>query len=291
MNFAEKLRTLRKQFRFSQEQLAEKLGVSRQAITKWETEGGLPDIENLMAIASLFSVSMDDLLSDEKLNYAEAGFAYESVTEYDISRPYRFDISAPSALEISITTAENEKLKVCLASHVLQSLEKDYKVQLDEHRNRMDVDICRSENTQSIMGKEALYINICLPSSLCEKVELQAATQILRLCNTAFPFEFDGKTGKVFLEGAGGHVALNCYTDMEINADQLPAFLEINQINATSALRVPQDARYYTKIKGKTNRINFSKDGKSSEYLGDSDADKCIELAGMNAELLIDHSM
>ena len=87
MNFAEKLKTLRKQLKFSQEQLAEKINVSRQAITKWETRGGLLDIENLMAIATPFSVSMDELLSDEKLTRALLDYAYENVMEYDISRP------------------------------------------------------------------------------------------------------------------------------------------------------------------------------------------------------------
>lgn len=45
MTFAEKLKSIRKKAGLSQEQLAEKLGVSRQAVTKWETETGIPDIE------------------------------------------------------------------------------------------------------------------------------------------------------------------------------------------------------------------------------------------------------
>ena len=53
MTIAETIKTLRKTAGMSQEQLAEKLHVSRQAVTKWETEGGTPDIENLRAIAAL----------------------------------------------------------------------------------------------------------------------------------------------------------------------------------------------------------------------------------------------
>ena len=52
MTFAEKLKSLRKQASMSQEQLAEKLGVSRQAVTKWETDTGIPDIENIKSISS-----------------------------------------------------------------------------------------------------------------------------------------------------------------------------------------------------------------------------------------------
>lgn len=66
MDFSEKLRSMRKEYKMSQEQLAEKLNVSRQAITKWETGGGLPDIENVLAIAELFQISLDELLSAKK---------------------------------------------------------------------------------------------------------------------------------------------------------------------------------------------------------------------------------
>lgn len=65
MTFAEKLKSLRKQASMSQEQLAEKLGVSRQAVTKWETDTGIPDIENIKSISSLFDISIDELLSNE----------------------------------------------------------------------------------------------------------------------------------------------------------------------------------------------------------------------------------
>ncbi len=60
MTFAEKLKSIRKQAGMSQEQLAEKLGVSRQAVTKWETDAGIPDIENIMAISALFDISIDE---------------------------------------------------------------------------------------------------------------------------------------------------------------------------------------------------------------------------------------
>lgn len=66
MTFAEKLKSIRKQAGMSQEQLTEKLGVSRQAVTKWETDSGIPDIENMMAISVLFDISIDELLSNEK---------------------------------------------------------------------------------------------------------------------------------------------------------------------------------------------------------------------------------
>ncbi|MGX7195905.1 helix-turn-helix domain-containing protein [Enterococcus olivae] len=60
----EKIKDTRKEAGLTQEELANKLMVSRQAVTKWETETGLPDIENLKLIAQLLSVSVDYLLND-----------------------------------------------------------------------------------------------------------------------------------------------------------------------------------------------------------------------------------
>ncbi len=64
MKFNENLKYLRKQARLTQEQLAEKLSVSRQAITKWESGESLPDVENLKELSYIFSVSIDSLLGD-----------------------------------------------------------------------------------------------------------------------------------------------------------------------------------------------------------------------------------
>lgn len=58
----EKLKSARKRAGLTQEQLAEKLLVSRQAITKWESDKGMPDIENLKQLSKLLGVSIDYLL-------------------------------------------------------------------------------------------------------------------------------------------------------------------------------------------------------------------------------------
>lgn len=64
MKFSEKLKELRIKNEYSQEQLAELLNVSRQAITKWESGKGMPDIDNIKAIADLFDVTIDCLLDE-----------------------------------------------------------------------------------------------------------------------------------------------------------------------------------------------------------------------------------
>lgn len=70
MTFGEKLKEARKGAGYSQEELANKLGVSRSAITKWETDKGMPDISNIKAISQLLNISIDYLLDDgSKLDF------------------------------------------------------------------------------------------------------------------------------------------------------------------------------------------------------------------------------
>lgn len=67
MEFGEKLQQLRKSRGLTQEDLAEGLYVSRTAVSKWESGRGYPSIDSLKGIAAYFSVTVDDLLSGEKL--------------------------------------------------------------------------------------------------------------------------------------------------------------------------------------------------------------------------------
>ncbi|MBQ5322503.1 MAG: helix-turn-helix transcriptional regulator, partial [Oscillospiraceae bacterium] len=72
MEFIEKLRNLRKQKGITQEELAEKLFVSRTAVSKWESGKGYPSIDSLKMISKFYSVTVDELLSgDEMLALAE----------------------------------------------------------------------------------------------------------------------------------------------------------------------------------------------------------------------------
>lgn len=63
MNFGMQIRNIRTERGLTQEQFAEKLNVTRQAISNWENNRNLPDIEMLLAIADTFHISLDDLIS------------------------------------------------------------------------------------------------------------------------------------------------------------------------------------------------------------------------------------
>jgi len=62
MNMADRIQYLRKQKYFSQEELADKMGVSRQAVSKWESEQSTPDLEKIITMSELFEVTTDYIL-------------------------------------------------------------------------------------------------------------------------------------------------------------------------------------------------------------------------------------
>ena len=97
MAFAENLKYIRKERNITQEQLAEILEVSRQAISKWESGGGYPETEKLIAISQKLNVSIDYLLN-EKTNQEES----------------KAVIYAPSG-KISISTFDKKAIVECQA--------------------------------------------------------------------------------------------------------------------------------------------------------------------------------
>lgn len=154
MTFAENVKMLRKQAGMSQEQLAEKLGVSRQAVTKWETGAGIPDIENIMAISALFDISIDDLLSNERdsKKVVETEYLYESITEYDIDESKHYDMKLEGAKWLILAGYEGEKIRVRLGSNTFSTLQNDFKVKIDDIRKRIDIDVKRKNG-----ATEAIY--------------------------------------------------------------------------------------------------------------------------------------
>ena len=68
MKFSEKLLSLRKQKGLSQEDLADKLNVTRQTVSKWELDQTVPDMNKLVEISKLFEISLDELTGGMNMN-------------------------------------------------------------------------------------------------------------------------------------------------------------------------------------------------------------------------------
>ena len=84
MTLGERIAYYRKKAGYSQEGLAERLGVSRQAISKWETGEATPDAERIIALAAALGISTDTLLLGYKnhpLHVAASDFVHEVMTE------------------------------------------------------------------------------------------------------------------------------------------------------------------------------------------------------------------
>ncbi len=94
MDFNNRLYELRKQKGLSQEELANRVNVSRQTISKWEVGDSTPDMEKLIALSDLFGISLDELVSGKSPQAAEN----------PVKRP-----EVAQVLEEKVLTAENKK--------------------------------------------------------------------------------------------------------------------------------------------------------------------------------------
>lgn len=288
MTFAEKLKSIRKQAGMSQEQLAEKLGVSRQAVTKWETDAGIPDIENIMAISALFDISIDELLSNERGTKKPTDYLYESITEYDIDEPKRYDMKFGGAKQFLLSGYEGEKIRVRLASNTLSTLQNDFKVKIDDIRKRIDVDVNRRNGVSEATAKEAVSIFVQIPSPYIGKIECAVNAETVEICSLECDsMELDIKTPSVILEDVVGTVEINCNLDMDVVCHSLKGEIAINQVSATSKIHVPKDAVFTAVTKGVGTSISYEKCGRQAERFDTPDAENMIELNGIKSELVI----
>ena len=259
MTFAENLKMLRKQAGMSQEQLAEKLGVSRQAVTKWETGAGIPDIENIMAISMLFDISIDDLLSNERdsKKVVETEYLYESITEYDIDESKHYDMKLEGA-------------------------------KIDDIRKRIDIDVKRKNGATEAMAKSEIDIFVQIPVQYIDKIECEAHAETVEIRSIECEnMEFGVKTTNLILENVVGSVEVDCNLDMEIMCDSLNGEIAINQVSATSKIHVPEEAIFQAVAKGIGTSISYEKAGQQVERFDAPEADNVIELNGIKSELIV----
>ena len=286
MTFAEKLKALRKQTGMSQEKLAEKLNVSRQAVTKWETDAGIPDIENLRAISALFGISIDELLSNEKS--VEKDYLYESVTEYDIGELKRYDMKFGAAKRLVLSGYDGEKIHVRLASNALPTLQSDLKVKIDDVKNRIDVDMDRKNGLTEAMVKEKVTIFVRLPQPYIKRVELAVHAETVEIHSLKCEdIELDIKAPNVVLEDVAGAVEIDCNLDMNVVCRSMEGEIAINQLSANSRICIPEGTIFRAIRKGIGTAISFEKNGKPTEAFDAQNADNVIELNGFKSELII----
>ena len=289
MTFADKLKSIRKQAGMSQERLAEELGVSRQAVTKWETNAGTPDIENIMSISKLFDVSIDEMLYSEKIAMKRKGYLFESITEYDIDEVKRYDMKFGGARRLVVSGYDGEKIQVRLVSNTLSTIQNDFKVKIDDIGNRIDVDVRRMNSMTESKAKEAVAIFVQIPSSRVSQVECAVNAESVEICSLECDdVELDVRTPHIVLEDVVGKVEINCNLDMEVLCNSLNGEVNINQISATSRIVIPENSVFTAVTKGVGTSISYEKDGQRVERFDSMGSENIIELSGVRSELVID---
>lgn len=285
-----RIRELRKQAKLSQEMMAEKIGVSRQAITKWETGLGVPDIENLVAIADLFKLSLDELMGrDIEHETLAKDYLYESVTEYDIDGKKDFDISFMGANKLKLYAYEGEKVKVILISDTISDIQNELKTKIDDIKRKIDIDIKRVGNLSETVAKNELTIKILIPQLYMGEVDLNGNTNILELKNLELDnIEFSGKSKEITLENIKSHIEIDTNEDAKLYVKNVEGALDINQLSATSKLYIASTDEFGFVTKGVLNKVLCKQDMLNIKEASE-EPKLVIELNGIKSELSICH--
>ena len=280
MTLAGKLKSIRKQAGMSQEQLAEKLGVSRQAVTKWETDAGIPDINNIQSLAKLFQISIDTLLSSD--HHAQS--LYESRIEYDIDMLKDFDMNLGTLGEVTIEGYKEEKLIIQLSSSTYQDLQKDFKIKFDDNKERLDIDLMTKDYVTKIQRRD-INMYVMLPSQYLQRIECNVLPSSMSLRHViSDSIELDIKTSSLDLLDIHGHIEVDCNIDMMITTDAIDGKLDLNAVRSASQLIITSPCLFNTLTKGIKTKIIYEGDI-------DEDSDNQIELNGIMSELTIKNGM
>lgn len=274
MFFNEKLKMLRKESNLTQEELAERLNVSRQAITKWESGDGTPDIENLKQISILFNTTIDELIKENKIVTVESKVQYSYVQELDIDHTKHFDINICKINDLNIIANNEETVKVEILSNE-EDLSESLSVEFDDLYNNLDIDIKGKTSAKDIT------INMYLPEKYIEDIELNSKIKTLNISNIDLKkLEYDGDLKYLNVRNSKGAIVLNTTKcDIEANYDKLEGTLEVNTFNSTARVELPKDAEYKTILKGIKNQF--------IDAVNKEDSENIIELNGMNSKLIV----
>ena len=275
MLFNEKLKMIRKNNNLTQEELSEKLNVSRQAITKWESGDGTPDIENLKQISILFNTTIDELVKEEKEVKAEIKGKYRLTEELEIDHTKDFDINICKTNELNIIPNSEEKVKVEVFSNEEEKIDELLKIKFDNLYNKLDLDIKSSKEVHD------LVINVYLPEKYIEEIELNSKIKTLNISSLDVrKLEYDGELKYLNVKKSKGEIVLNTTKcDVEVCYDKLDGKLEVNLVNSTARVEIPKDTTYKTIRKGIKNEF--------VNAINTEEAENEIELNGLGSKLII----
>lgn len=289
MDFGDKLKQYRINEGLSQEQLAEKMGVSRQAITKWETKRGLPDVENMIILAELFKLTLDELVLSEVKRQETKPVVYESETAYDIDTQKYFDINLGSARSITLKTGSDEKIHIRLSSDTLEDIGSLFKIKLDEKKGKLDVDLQNKKGVSRFETQESVDITLLLPEKLTEHAEVDASVKTLYVEDLRLArLEYDGDAEKVYIRDVSGSVELTAKTDYEVWVTGNCPRLDVNQFKAKTVVRLQSAENVSLQNNGRKCALLTRKNGEAVELPENENAQNIISASGIFSELIVE---
>ncbi|MDR0863040.1 MAG: helix-turn-helix domain-containing protein [Oscillospiraceae bacterium] len=246
----QKIRALRRERDLTQEELAELLGVSVQAVSKWETGGGLPDISQLPPLASVFAVSSDELLG---INVADEEAEVQRLVDEVYAPVWRGEVEDsqgymygkyrellkryPGNLNILSSMLGNG---VNIYSFQLDDKPEEKPAFLAEVEQIANTILARSHDVTQLMGARFWLLRLYCETKDYEKAEEQLAK---------FPVGRDGETYNTksmqswLLSSKGDYAALQKVKSENIAQDAYMLLQEMTQLGGVyHGLKRPDDA-------------------------------------------------
>ena len=289
MDFGDKLKQYRLNEWLSQEQLAEKIGVSRQAITKWETKRGLPDVENMVILAEVFKLTLDELVLEEVKKQENKPMIFESETVYDIDTGKHFDINLGGARKITLKTGIDEKIRIRLSSETLEKIGSLFKIKLDEKRAKLDVELINKKGVSRFETQESVDIELLLPEKFTEHCEVSASVKELFIEDLRLNrLEYDGDAEKVYICDTEGSLEFTSKTDYDIRISGNCTKLDVNQFKAKTVVCLENAEDYKFENNGRKCKLITRKNGEIVEWTSNDSAHNTISISGIFSELIVE---
>lgn len=289
MDFGDKLKQYRINEGLSQEQLAEKIGVSRQAITKWETKRGLPDVENMIILAELFKLTLDELVVSEVKRQGSKVAIFESETVYDIDSQKHFDINLGGSRSITLKTGADEKIHIRLTSETLEDLGSLFKIKLDEKKGKLDVDLMNKKGVSRFEAQQSVDITLLLPEKFTEHAEVNGSVKTLYVEDLRLErLEFDGDAEKVYIRDAECSVELTAKSDYEIWVAGNCPQLDVNQFKAKAVVHLEDAENVKIMNNGRKCTLITRKGGEPVELPNNENARNVVSASGIFSELIVE---
>lgn len=177
------IRNIRRDEKMSQEKLAELIGVSRQAVSKWERDIGTPNLSNLISLSDFYHGSLDELLQNDLCNCSERKALYKSILEYSTDIKKDYNINLVNARKVIIQAQEHKMVQICLMSNEKKTVQKNYIPNLYEKEGVINIVVQESNFQIESCKKRNLDVIVLLPAEHIGKISIVVNAVLLNFKN------------------------------------------------------------------------------------------------------------